>query len=67
MKTLFGVLAGALAVYEIAAFVNRQKGDTISECVWRGCNDRPIVPFLFGLAAGHLFWQEVPTRDLLSR
>lgn len=57
MKHAFTLLAGGVIVYELVALVNRQDGDTISERTWAAC-DRPLVPFLAGMVAGHFFWQQ---------
>lgn len=54
MRLAFGVICGAVAVYELAALLNRSDGDTISERTW---NAPPIVAFGAGVVAGHLFWQ----------
>lgn len=58
MKYIFGLLILALFIYEAYALLNRQPGDTISEIFWY-LSKRPLVPFLFGLLCGHLFWQRV--------
>lgn len=31
------------------------KAPTISQFVWRGSKNHPIIPFLFGLLMGHFF------------
>lgn len=56
MTTIFLVLIGALFAYEGFALANKRQGDTISELMWAG-SKRPLLPFLFGLLCGHLFWQ----------
>jgi hypothetical protein len=48
-------LVVALTAYDIYAVTNGKSGDTISEVI-RWLSQRPIVPFLFGLICGHLFW-----------
>jgi hypothetical protein len=50
-------LLGGLAAYEVAALADTKNGHTISEITWRAVSGRPIVPFLAGVIAGHLFWQ----------
>lgn len=55
MKKIFWVLGAGVAAYEVAALMNHEDGDTISERVWEAC-DRPLVPFLIGMTAGHFFW-----------
>lgn len=56
MKFVFRLLAAGIVAYEIAALRNKRPGDTISEIVW-SATDRPLVPFLCGMVAGHFFWQ----------
>ncbi len=56
MKRIFYALGAAIAAYELAALTNEEEGDTISERVWSAC-ERPLVPFLAGMVAGHFFWQ----------
>lgn len=51
---LLGLVLGLLA-YDVYAVLNSSPGDTISEVV-RWMAKRPIVPFVFGVIAGHLFW-----------
>lgn len=45
----------ALAGFDVWAAFNSRKGDTLSEVIWTLAK-RPIVPFVFGVIAGHLFW-----------
>lgn len=47
----FGTLAALYLLYEGYTLVNRHPEDTLSESVWRLAT-RPIVPLLFGIAAG---------------
>ncbi len=49
-----GLLAGLL-LYEVIALLTGGKQPTLSEMVWRASRN-PVVPFLAGLLAGHLFW-----------
>lgn len=57
MKPILSLLLAGLALYEIAALLNSTAGDTLSELVW-SASHRPLLPFLFGLVAGHFFWQK---------
>ena len=53
------VILGALLVlgiYEVYALAKNQ-GLTISEITWRLAYRHPLLPFAFGLLAGHFFWQ----------
>ncbi len=52
-----GAAAVGLAAYEVYTLANRHEGDTISESIWRATTKRPLIPLLFGLLMGHLFWQ----------
>lgn len=55
---LVALLAG-LSGYEAMTIWTPASGDTLSEIIWRAAADWPVVPFLAGFLAGHLFW---PTR-----
>ena len=59
MSTGLGVLIvlGLVLALEVWALANRKPNDTISEVFWRINMKHPIVPFLFGVVAGHIFWQ----------
>lgn len=57
-KVVLGATAALLA-YEGWTLVNKEPEDTISETIWDGAKDRPLIPFLFGLLMGHFFWQKV--------
>ena len=58
MYWIFAVLVAGLFLYEAVALLNSKSGDTISEIFWH-LSRRPLVPFLFGLLTGHLFWQRM--------
>lgn len=47
----WGLFCTALLVYEAWTFFNKYENDTISEILWFFVK-RPLVPLLFGLAAG---------------
>jgi hypothetical protein len=47
----YGSLAAGYLIYEAYTLMNRHPDDTLSESVWR-LSVRPIVPLVFGLAAG---------------
>ena len=52
------ILAVAVALgtaFDVWAAFNKRKGDTFTEVI-RVFAKRPIVPFVFGIVAGHLFW-----------
>lgn len=50
---------GLILSYEIYAFTHEAEHphETISEITWRICTTHPIIPLLFGILGGHLFWQ----------
>lgn len=55
---LFAVLIAALVGVEVWALNTPERGDTLSELVWAmNANFGPIVALLFGVLAGHWFWQ----------
>jgi hypothetical protein len=56
VKRIFYLLVGGMMCYEIIAVADKDEGNTISEIFW-GLGKKPIIPFLFGLCAGHFFWQ----------
>jgi hypothetical protein len=51
---LFAVI-GVLLGWEIYTLLNTSKDDTITASIHKWSR-RPLVPFLFGLLAGHFFW-----------
>jgi len=51
-----GTAAGLIA-WDLYVGTNNIKGDTISEVIWSVASQHPLVPFLCGLVAGHLFWR----------
>jgi hypothetical protein len=57
MQTLLWLGLSCLALYELLAITRAVKVTTLSELVWALATCRPIVPFIAGLVAGHLFWQ----------
>ncbi len=52
-----GLLAVGL-IAETVALVNKEKDDTLSDCVWD--NPHPMIPFTIGVVVGHWFWQRKP-------
>ena len=47
----------ALVAWDLYVGTNSITGDTISEVFWSVASQHPVVPFLFGLVMGHLFWR----------
>jgi hypothetical protein len=45
-----------IVTYEVWAIRRKEPGDTISEIFWKA-SKKPLVPFLFGVLAGHFVWQ----------
>ena len=56
-RTLWGLAAVAVivAIVEAWALASPESGDTISEIVWQVTDSLPLLPFAFGVLAGH-FW-----------
>ncbi len=42
--------------YEALAYYSHG-ADTVSEVIWRASTKHPVIPFMIGLLAGHLFWR----------
>lgn len=57
MRYLVLVAIVLLIIYEIWSIRSVQSGDTISEVMWK-LSERPLIPFMFGMVAGHFFWRE---------
>ncbi len=53
---LLWIGVGCIFLYELLTLIDRRAGNTISERIWAVSAKRPLVPFAFGLLAGHLFW-----------
>jgi hypothetical protein len=45
-----------IAVYDIVAAVKGGNPATISGWFWRNSKQYPMIPFLSGIVAGHLYW-----------
>ena len=45
----------ALTAFDVWAALNAREGDTLTEAL-RLLAKRPIIPFVFGVLMGHLFW-----------
>jgi hypothetical protein len=52
------IIAVAIAVIDIYASIKGGDHDTISGRIWDWSKEYPMLPFCFGVLAGHLFWQE---------
>jgi hypothetical protein len=54
------VVIAFLVAWDI--YARAYPGGTISEVLLTGARNHPIIPFLFGVVSGHLFfYQEVPS------
>lgn len=53
-----GILASLLLFGLIDVFLNFKYGvdGTISMCIYKLASNYPIIPFIFGVLAGHVFW-----------
>lgn len=47
-----------IAVWDLAALIGGGVPGTISRVILDWSHDWPVVPFLFGVLAGHLFWPQ---------
>jgi hypothetical protein len=45
----------AVAVTDVALWLSGNK--TLSKVTWEASKKYPVIPFLGGLLAGHLFWR----------
>lgn len=59
------LFALGLIVYEGYTITNPFKADTISESVWR-LAERPMVPWLFGVATGYAVCAGLLSNDVLA-
>lgn len=55
VSTIIVVLAVALASLDVYLATDKRPANTISEIIWKASRN-PIIPFAFGVIAGHLFW-----------
>lgn len=56
-KWLVLIVAGVITVWDLYAQLTEGTGATVSFAIWEWSTDNFIVPFLFGVLMGHLFWQ----------
>ena len=52
-----------LGGWDVVVAANSTDGDTISELLLDLSLRRPIVPFVFGVVCGHLFWAQSPKKE----
>jgi hypothetical protein len=57
---VLGIVSAILIIWDYFMFSNDIDGDTISEVTLRNSIRHPIIPFLFGVLGGHLFWYQKP-------
>jgi hypothetical protein len=55
---VIGLVAGIIIVFDVC-MAKRGKGDTISDVILGNSLRYPVIPFLFGVLMGHLFWPQV--------
>ena len=53
---VLGFLVFAIFVYDLVILLTKGSEATISAWIWQMSKTWPIIPFLFGLIAGHLFF-----------
>ena len=56
-KWLVLIVAGVITVWDLYAQFTGGTGGTISNAIWLWSKDNQILPFMFGVLMGHLFWQ----------
>jgi hypothetical protein len=58
MKTAIGlgICAAILIAWDIWLYANPPGADTISRVIADAASDHPLLPFAFGVLAGHWFW-----------
>jgi len=54
---------GALLLYDMIALILWGAGETVSVVMLEFSKSYPIIPFLAGVACGHLFWPQVPDEN----
>ncbi len=59
--TVISAAVVLLVAYDVWTLVRRGYGTTISWTVYVWSRSYPIIPFAFGVLAGHLFWVNVLT------
>lgn len=52
------VVVSAVLIYDIWATVRHGRESTVSAVILSWAKNYPIVPFVFGLVCGHLFWSQ---------
>lgn len=60
MPYLLWIGVALLLLYEVLSVSRATPHASISDLVWQLARCRPIVAFVAGMVAGHLFWQRVP-------
>jgi len=55
---VIGITMVILIILDIYMWNNGIPGDTISEITIRNAMRHPIIPFIWGVIMGHLFWPQ---------
>ena len=58
---VLGIVAAALIGWDF--YIWTVPGGTISETLLGWAKNHPVVPFMFGVICGHLFWPQVEQND----
>ncbi len=61
---VLGALLAVIAIYDVYALTNGGAESTISSVIISLSHDFLIIPFLFGVLAGHLFWRMDSNKDV---
>lgn len=56
---VIAAVAAILVGWDIYAFKAADPDGTISEVLLSGAKNHPILPFLFGVLMGHLYWPQI--------
>lgn len=62
-KTTWVILAVALLLGAWDIWARSSPGGTISEVILSSARQSPLLPFLFGVLCGHLFWPQQVTKS----
>jgi len=55
-KIFICFIVAMVAIFDIFMMINSGNNVTISSIICEYAANYPIIPFIFGLIAGHLFW-----------
>lgn len=62
-QTVLIITACCIAGYDLAAYLVSGNDATISNAVLEWSQAWPILPFVFGILCGHLFWPQYLSQE----